>query len=63
MTSVVRSLLPFGHVGEPRFPSVGRYTMKSSKKAFLPGYLLSLQDAEGKKRYLERLSVIGGLDA
>ena len=36
--------------------------MKSSKKAFLPGYLSSLQDADGKKRYLEKLSMIGGLD-
>ena len=36
--------------------------MKSSKRAFLPGYLSSLQDAERKKRCLEKVSVIGGLD-
>ena len=40
--------------------------MKWGKRAFLPGYLSSLQDAEGnaegKKRCLEKLSVIGGLD-
>ena len=60
--SVVRSLLPFGHVGEPQCPSVGSWMMKSSKKVFLQGYLSSLQDAEGKKWYLEKLSVIRGLD-
>ena len=37
--------------------------MKFSKKAFLPGCLSSLQDSDGKKRYLEKLSVIGGLDS
>ena len=66
MTSVVRSLLPFGHVGEPRCLSVGSCTMKSSKTVFLLGYLSSLQDAEGsaegKKRCLEKLSMISGLD-
>ena len=62
MTSVVRSLLPFGHVGELWCPSVRSCTMKSSKKEFFPGYLSSLQGAEGKKQYLEKLSVIGGLD-
>ena len=28
----------------------------------LPGYFSSLQDSEGKRRYLEKLSEIGGLD-
>ena len=36
--------------------------MKSSKKVFLPGYLSSLQDADRKKWYLEKLSMIGSLD-
>ena len=66
LTSVVRALLPFRHVGEPRCPIVGSCTMKWSKAAFLPGYLSSLQDAKGnaeeKKRWLEKLSVIGGVD-
>ena len=61
VTSVVRSFLPFSHVGEPWCPSVGSCIMKSSEKAFLPGYLSSLQDSEGKKWYLEKLSVFGGL--
>ena len=36
--------------------------MKSSKKALLPGYLSAMEDVEGKKRYLEKIRVIGGLN-
>ena len=36
--------------------------MKSSKKALLPGYLSAMEDVEGKKHYLEKIRVIGGLD-
>lgn len=34
----------------------------ASKKLFLPGYFLSLQDADGKQRYLEKLREIDGVD-
>ena len=31
-------------------------------KRFLPGYMTSIQDQDAKKRYLDKLGVIGGLD-
>ena len=31
-------------------------------KRFFPGYLTSIQDVDAKKRYLDKLSIIGGLD-
>ena len=36
--------------------------MSCNKRAFLPGYMLSMQNPDGKKRYLEKLKKIGGLD-
>ena len=32
------------------------------KRLLLGGYFASLQDADGKKRYLEKLELLGGFD-
>ena len=34
----------------------------ASKKCFLSGYFSSLLNQDGKKRYLEKISIIGGFD-
>ena len=33
-----------------------------TKKLFLPGYVSSIQDVVSKKRYLDKMIGIGGLD-
>ena len=34
----------------------------AKRKCMLPGYFLSLQDKDGRKRYMEKLMAIGGVD-
>ena len=36
--------------------------MSASKKQFLPGYFSSLEIAESRKRYEDKISIIGGMD-
>ena len=36
--------------------------MSTKNRPFLPGYLPSLENAIAKKRYKEKLDIIGGLD-
>ena len=36
--------------------------MSEKKRLLLGSYFASLQDAEGKKRYLEKLEILGGFD-
>ena len=36
--------------------------MSSKNRPFLPGYLSSLENLDGNKRYKEKLAIIGGLD-
>lgn len=37
-------------------------TVTMSKPPFLPGYVSSIQDQDAKKRYLDKIGIIGGLD-
>ena len=36
--------------------------MSTNKRLILPGYSSSLQDADSRKRYEDKLSIIGGVD-
>ena len=37
--------------------------LPAMRKCLLPGYFQSLQDKDGRKRYMERLVAIGGVDS
>jgi hypothetical protein len=35
--------------------------MSTNKRLLLPGYFASMKDEDGKKRYLDKLHILGGL--
>ena len=46
---------------EYTFPNLS-VIMSTRNRPFLPGYLSSLENVDGKKRYKEKLAIIGSLD-